>query len=56
MGKVLSLSIAAVLVLVAASWAMTPSQGNDAFSGTRINTFEMMSVASDLPVHQFDAI
>jgi hypothetical protein len=56
MRKVMSLSIVAVLVLVATSWAMTASQEHDGFSGTRINTFEMMSVAADLPVHQYDAI
>jgi hypothetical protein len=54
MRKVMPLSIAAILLLVAASWAMTASESRDAFAGPRINTFELMSTTVDLPVQQFE--
>jgi hypothetical protein len=48
MRKIMSFSVAAILVLVATGWAMTASESRDTFTGPRINTFEMMSITVDL--------
>jgi hypothetical protein len=55
MRKIMSFSVAAILVLVATGWAMTASESHATFTGPRINTLEMMSITVDLPVQQFEA-
>jgi predicted secreted Zn-dependent protease len=62
MRKIISLSITALLILTViavGTWATAPTGAADqtavfGVSGVRINPFEMMTNAKDLPVQQYD--
>jgi hypothetical protein len=57
MRKIMSFGIAAVLVVVAGTWAAgTTGQNRDGATGTRINTLELMMNSKNLPTQpQYEA-
>ena len=57
MRKIMSFGIAAVLVVVAGTWAAgTTGQHRDGATETRINTFELMMNSKNLPTQpQYEA-